>query len=267
MKILLTGARGNLGSSLQRQGGSHHQFFSIDREDWTGLERKVDQADLILHAASDLVTPFAKDPEKVIDSNVLTTVRLLKAWEKNPSARFVFISSCAVYGRSEITREDVEPTPLSINGISKLLNEKMIGEFAPSIKGEAQIFRIFNTFGGSDQFSIIHHLSKSVENRKPFTLFNNGVSQRDFIHVDDVASIVLKLIEKPVAHKVLNIGSGEAVKIKDIVEEFRKKNPKLETVNAAREEAEYSRADISRLQSLLPDFRFRSVLDFLRTSF
>jgi UDP-glucose 4-epimerase len=182
--------------------------------------------------------------------------------EKKP--RFIFISSCAVYGHSEITKEDVQPAPISLNGIAKLWNERLIAEYCGHHGIDYTIVRAFNTFGGRDRFSIIHRLLQSLESKTPFVLYNKGLSQRDFVHVDDVAAIILKLVQKPTREKILNLGSGEAVKIKDIVNEFRRLHPQLEVVHQIRDEAEYSRANISRLREVVPDYEFRGVLDFIR---
>ncbi len=263
MRILLTGANGNLAQAIQRLGKAH-EFAPVTRSNWNEIATKLREGDVIIHAASDLKTSAARDPEKLMQSNLMSTVELLKAVDKTKPARFVFISSCAVYGHGEITREDIQPAPISLNGVTKLLNEKLVAEFCEFRKIDYNILRVFNTFGGNDQFSIIHRLNQASEGKSPFMLYNNGLSQRDFIFVEDAAAIVLKLLEKNPAQRILNVGSGEATKIRDIVTEFQKKHPKFEVVSSKREEAEYSRADITRLRELFPSYQFRSVLDFVR---
>ncbi len=263
MKIVITGAKGNLGTTLKRLG-STHDWISIDQGDWNSLDRDLKNANVVIHTASDLLTPAWKDPQGVMDSNLMTTVRLLQSLQNSPQCRLVFTSSCAVYGRSEVTREDVEPAPISTNGVTKLLNEALIREFCTYHGITFQIFRLFNTYGGNDRFSIVHRLQESLDAKRPFTLNNDGISQRDFLHVEDAAQVILKLIEMPVHYPVMNIGSGEATRIRDIVTEFRKGHPKLEIATSSRPEAEYSRADIQRLREFLPSYSFRSVLDFVR---
>lgn len=258
-RILLTGAQGNLGLALQRLA-PYHDWIKIGRTNWPP-HGPVD-CKTAIHAASDLLTPVWRDPSGVIESNLNSTVKSLKLIP--PSARMVFISSCAVYGQSEVTREDSASTPISINGISKLLNEAIVREYCVHHGIEFQIFRIFNTFGGNDRFSIISHIRNAIKTGLPFKMYNQGISQRDFIHVEDAASAILELIEIPVVYQILNIGSGEATRIRDIVDQFRIKHPSLEISNASRIETEYSRAEITRLKQILPGFNARSVLDFIR---
>jgi nucleoside-diphosphate-sugar epimerase len=263
MKVLLTGPRGNLGRALQRLG-PELQWVPLDRADWPQLALLGGDAEVIVHAASDLFASVTGDPLALIESNLSTTARLLAWLKDHKQKRLVFISSCAVYGRSENTSEDSDPAPLSINGTIKLLNEQMIQKFGLETGLDYQIFRLFNTFGGTDRFSIVSHLQRAVVEKRPFTMLNGGISQRDFMHVDDAAGLVLRFLKSPPEPKVLNLGTGEATKIADIVAEFTRKHPQLEIRAGQRPEAEFSRANVSRLRALVPQYRFRKVLDFIR---
>jgi UDP-glucose 4-epimerase len=267
MRIILTGASGNLGQAIQKAGTKDHQFVPIGRDGWTNVGREIDSADVVIHAASDLRTAVSKDPQALLNSNLMTTVELLQALRGKKAKRLLFISSCAVYGHSEITKEDIPPAPISFNGISKLLNERLIAEYCDANGIHYNILRVFNTFGGHDKFSIIHRLNHSLSKGLPFVLYNDGLSQRDFIHVDDIAAIIMGILPKNISDKVLNVGSGEAVKIRDIVTEFRRLHPELDVVHGIREEAEYSRGNITRLREYFPAYRFQSVLDFIRSGF
>lgn len=257
--LILTGARGNLGTALQTLG-KNHIWIGINRAEWKKLPKSG--IDVVIHAASDLLTPVWKAPSSLIDSNLMSTVRLLENFPRG--ARLVFISSCAVYGRGEVTKEETDPTPISMNGITKYLNEVMIRDYCKQHQIDYQILRVFNTFGGNDRFSIVNQLQRALEAGRPFTLFNDGISQRDYIHVDDVARIVSTLVEKPIQFRTMNIGSGEATRTRDIVDAFRKKHPSLEVASSVREEAEYSRADISKLNETLPGLSFQPILDYIR---
>ena len=263
MKILLTGPRGNLGQALM-QLGTTHEWLTLDRTNWSDLAAHIGAVDFVIHAASDLLTPIAQHPIAVMDSNIMTTARLLEAWPQKSRARLLFTSSCAVYGRSHLTSEDVDSAPISINGLSKLINEKMIQEFCLSRDIEFQIVRTFNIYGGSDHFSILAHLKRAITESRAFTIYNEGVSQRDFVHVHDVATLILQLLQLPVRYNLLNLGSGETTRIADIVGQVHRKYPDLKVMKAQRLETEYSRAEISRLRELFPNYKFRDLLDFIR---
>lgn len=264
MKILLTGDRGNLGAALQREG-AQHQWIGLGRDQWGELPSLLTRANVVIHAASDLVTPVGADPRRVMDSNLNSTIWLLEELARHPVDRLIFISSCAVYGRNEITQEEVAPTPISINGITKLLNEEIIKEFCRAHRLPYQILRVFNTFGGNDKFSMLSRLTRAVEGGGSFTMLNKGVSQRDFIHVDDIAQVVLAVLAVPPREKIINIGTGEATRIRDVVAAFKEKYPAINVIDGGEApEIEYSRADTTKLRRILPDYEFRDVLDFIK---
>lgn len=263
MKILLTGANGNLGTSL-RKTGSEFSWIPLNREHWPELNRSFSSGvDAVVHAASDLTSNPAIAPLSVLESNLMTTGHLLEACREHKVKRFIFISSCAVYGRMQETSEDRGVAPLSFNGMVKAVNEKLVGDFCKQNRMKAEIYRVFNMFGGQDRFSILSHIKRSLAEQKPFLLNNGGVSQRDFIHVDDVSQILCQLIRKSPDSSCVNIGSGRTTRIGDIVAIVKKRRPELKIENANREEAEYSRADIGRLNRNIGEFKFRDVLKFV----
>jgi UDP-glucose 4-epimerase len=250
MKILLTGAKGNFGREFIKQ--ADFEIIQLGRGDWDDLDDKLSQnIDVVVHAASDLHSKAAISPVRLVDSNFATTATLLEGVQKNHIPRFIFLSSCAVYGEDMRTNEDHQCGPVSFNGISKLLNEKLITEFCAEHGIKCEIFRIFNMYGGQDHFSIISHLERALEASVPFTLNNRGIAQRDFIHVSDVASVVMKLLKKNIPYTHLNIGTGVATKISILVELIIKQCPDLTIRHAQTKEAEYSRADITRLREFI----------------
>lgn len=267
MRILFTGANGNFGREFIKQ--SDHEVIPIIRDSWGKIQEHLKNVDIVIHAASDLRSKVSENPTHLIESNIMTTTRLLEAVAENEIEKFIFISSCAVYGESMRTPETGPCNATSINGIGKLLNEKIISEFCHHNKVDYNILRVFNMYGGNDNFSILSHLRRSIENNKPFILNNNGIAQRDFIHVADVVKIVLIILSKQVPYTHLNIGTGLSTRISSLVDIIKKRFPELLINNAEVDEAEYSRADIRRLKSIegLSDYKFMSIKKFLKNNF
>jgi UDP-glucose 4-epimerase len=264
MKILLTGHKGNLGTSL-RERGPLIEWCGIGRENWQDLRKNLQGVTTVLHTASDVLVSPRDFPLDFIRNNIALTAELLEAMRDNNVKKLFFTSSCAVYGDSQITKEIAHPTPLTLNGISKYLNEKMIEEFCVKNGIEFVIFRLFNIFGGKDRFSIVSRLQNACQKNLPFTLFNEGLSQRDFVHVNDAADLILRVIELgKTSPKVLNIGSGQPVKIAELAKTVQNRFPKLKIEFAHREEAEYSRAQTDLLRQTIGNFSTISVLDFLK---
>ena len=178
----------------------------------------------------------------------MSTATLLESARRHRVNRLVFMSSCAVYGEDMRTGEDSLCCPITINGITKHLNEKLVAQFCESNGIEYQILRVFNTYGGRDRFSIFSKLKNALTNGSVFTLNNEGRMQRDFIHVRDVAAIVLNLATLGIKYTHMNIGTGVATKISKLVEMVAAKFPELLIQPGHAREAEYSRADTTRLR-------------------
>ena len=221
----------------------------------------------MLHTAWDLHTPVTQRPEVVIDANVMTTTRLLEACREVGVKKFALISTCAVYGESTDTAEDVQCCPVTINGITKLLNERIVQAFCADAGIECQIYRVFNMFGGADRFSILSHLRDALDRGVPFRLNNGGVAQRDFIHVDDVARIVMTLLPMSLPQELMNVGTGRATHISDIVSAVQRHHPELRIERTAVREVDYSCADIGRLSSTVGESDFIDVMDFVERAF
>jgi UDP-glucose 4-epimerase len=223
--------------------------------------------DAVLHAAWDLHTPVTLDAAAVMDANVQSTARLLDLARTYGVARFGLISTCAVYGDSEETAEHVPARPVSINGITKLLNERLVEEFGTVHGIEVQVYRLFNVYGGVDRFSIVSHLRRALERDAPFVLNNRGQAVRDFVHVDDVARILRTLIGMRLPYSHVNVGTGHGTTIADVVGAVRRVRPELRIVERSVAEAPYSRADTTRLTVLLGEQRFVDVMEYVERAF
>jgi UDP-glucose 4-epimerase len=240
----------------------------VGRDDWTRLPELLGSGiDAVLHAAWDLKTPITERPAAVVDANLVTTMRLLEACRAHGVAKFALVSTCAVYGEATDSAEDAPCCPVTINGLTKLLNERIVQAFCADFGIECQIYRVFNMYGGKDRFSILHHLRVALERQTPFPLNNGGVAQRDFIHVTDVARIVMSLLSMDLPAVHMNVGTGLATRIADIVDVVQRLHPELKIERRSVQEAEYSRADISRLSTTLKQLAFIDVMQFVEASF
>ena len=141
-----------------------------------------------------------------------------------------------------------------------------MAEFCSANGIEYQILRVFNSYGGDDRFSIFSKLKRALQTGSPFVLNNDGRMQSDFIHVADVASVVLNLSATLISHTHLNIGTGVATKISTLVDKVAEQFPQLVIQRGLTREAEYSRADITRLREFWTG-DFIRVEDYLRNDF
>jgi nucleoside-diphosphate-sugar epimerase len=240
----------------------------VGREDWSRVPELLESGiDAVLHAAWDLKTPVTQSPTAVFDANLMTTLRLLEACRAQGVAKFGLVSTCAVYGDGMNTAEDAPCRPVTVNGITKLLNERIVEAFCVDAGIDCQIYRVFNMFGGDDRFSILSHLRSALDLDATFVLNNGGVAQRDFIHVADVARIVLTLLPMNLPDVHMNVGTGRVTRVSDVVAAVRHLHPELKIEQGSVREAEYSRADTRRLFSTVDESHFFDIMDFVQTGF
>lgn len=259
ISCLLTGANGNLGTAIQRAGV--FDLTCVTRESWPEISKNLTKSyDLVIHAAGALKIRPGQAPTAFIDSNVRALAEVLEWLGSRQKPRVFLVSSGAVYGNAISTLESSATSPVSVNGIVKLLSEKLLQAFCEEKGMEFVSFRVFNIFGGNDQFSVLHHLRQAAILDIPFVMNNHGRAYRDFVHVDDVAAVFAELAAIDNLPKFLNIGTGVATRISDVVDAFAPYVPSLKIEHRNCFEAEYSRADISTLQEFFTS-TFLSVLD------
>lgn len=159
------------------------------------------------------------DPSCAIDDNLtrhinVSSTRLLKeAVKAFGIQRFIFASSCSVYGMTKhIATEESRVHPLSLYAQTKLDSEKELlrdtfDNFHPTI------LRFATVFGHSQRMRfdlIINQLTAQAFEKGSMTLYG-GQQIRPFIHVRDVARAVLLTLESPlstVSRRIFNVGDS-----------------------------------------------------------
>lgn len=263
MKIILTGADGNLGRRLQENAG--FEILPVSRGNWQCIQEiSADEYQGVIHCAFDLKNDINNFPDTVLESNIVATGKVLRLCKEKQIPRLIFISSCSVYGDSSNSAEDKPCIPVSMNGFTKLFNEELIKSFCDANAIDYLILRVFNSYGGDDKFSVVQKLIACAKQHRPFTLVNEGVSERDFIHVNDVAKIICTLAGMSIRNETINIGTGKSVRIVDVLGAVEEKFGKIPLVEQQKPgEAVYSRANVSKLKKLIT-LQTVDLYDFIR---
>lgn len=198
-------------------------------------------------------------------NSILTTSKVLDFIKNNQIKvnKIIYTSSSSVYGNNILCNENDELKPMNLHASLKVANEKLVEKFCIENSIDYTIARIFNMYGGDDNFSIISKIIKAYKNNEELNIVNNGNAIRDFIHIEDVVDIYSKILDKKDI-KILNIGSGNGSSIKNILDFLNNHNIKIKTKNIQREELKISTADISKLKELLKKDTFFGVEDYLK---
>ena len=114
---------------------------------------------------------------------------------------FIYASSSSVYGGNEKLpfKEDAEVAhPVSLYAATKRSNE-LIAHTYSHLYGlpctGLRFFTVYGPWGRPDMALFL--FTKSILNREPIKIFNNGKMQRDFTYIDDIIESIIRLIKKP----------------------------------------------------------------------
>jgi UDP-glucose 4-epimerase len=196
--------------------------------------------DVVMHfAAYAYVGESVEKPLEYYHNNVATTISVLEAMRDVGVNRFVFSSTCAVYGDPEkipIT-EDEKKAPVSPYGRSKWMVEQILQDHGVANRQFAfSALRYFNASGcamdgtlGEDhdpETHLIPVILQAIMGKRPaLELYGtdyptpDGTNIRDYIHVDDLAEAHVRAMEKlrPGQPIICNLGTGNGFSNRQII--------------------------------------------------
>jgi nucleoside-diphosphate-sugar epimerase len=222
-----TGEKKNL---AQHQNKKAFQFIEGDIRNFDLVKKTVKGADAVIHEAALVsVTRSVENPLLSNEVNVTGTVNLLKACVDAHVKRFIYASSCAVYGDTETlpNHENLTPKPLSPYAADKLAAENYAKVFHDVYGLETVSLRYFNVYGPRQKYGpysgvISIFINLLLENKPPI-IYGDGKQTRDFINVKDVVEAnMLALSKRKTVGEVFNISTGEATTINKLTETIQK---------------------------------------------
>ena len=260
MTVLVVGGAGYIGSHAARVLRKHgydviiydnlstgHRFLAkgfdllvgdiADGEKLSGVMRRVNA---VMHfAAHAYVGESVQNPRKYFRNNVEAALSLLNTAIDAEVRKFVFSSTCAVYGvpaKVPIT-EDMPRQPVSPYGTSKLFFEHALEAYDRAYGLRFASLRYFNAAGADESGEIgeLHDpethliplaLGATEDSGPELQIFGSdyptpdGTCIRDYIHVNDLAEahvLSLKKLEDGGASFALNLGTGQGHSVHEVV--------------------------------------------------
>jgi UDP-glucose 4-epimerase len=163
-------------------------------------------------------------PAETLDVNVEGTRRVLESCRTGSVEQVVFASSAAVYAPVDVPCiEDATPLgPVEIYGESKVAGEAIVRAFHQDTGMPTTILRLFNAVGRRETNPhVVPHIFESLQDSDVIPL-GNIAPRRDYIDTRDVADAIVDVLKHPGGCQVLNVGSGVAHSVSDIVESLRR---------------------------------------------
>jgi nucleoside-diphosphate-sugar epimerase len=215
------GALGNL--SLDVLQKVELQFGSV--LDPEALRRSMQGADCLFHLAALVSIPYSyAHPREVLEVNAVGTVNALLAAREAGAKRVIVMSSSEVYGTARHIPID-EDHPLQAQSpyaASKIAAEKFGESFSLSYGLPVTIVRPFNTFGPRQSSrAVIPTIIAQALFAESIKLGTTNTT-RDFTYVEDMVKGLVAVAENgQVDHDVINLGSGSAMSVAQVVERVK----------------------------------------------
>ena len=178
--------------------------------------------------------------------------------------KILYTSSSSVYGSINNKIKVLDQNNRYIYSSTKLSCEMLLKNFSNRSKVDLDICRVFNLYGRNENFSIISKLKSVLKNKnEKITIYNNGNSVRDFIHVNDVSKIYKKLLLKK-GSEIIDIGSGKGLRIIDLINDLKIPKKKIIFKKNFTSEITNSIADLKKLSDNIQSLKFRNIENFFK---
>ena len=234
---------------LEKLSGKKIPFYQGDVRDKEILHKIFLEHSIsaVMHFAGlKSVAESVKDPMLYFDNNVGGTITLLEVMQEQGVYQFIFSSSATVYGVPQyLPYDEAHPThPINPYGQTKLQVEEILKDLAASdARWAIACLRYFNPVGAHPSFligelpndqpnNLMPFMMQVASKQRPFlTVFGNdydtadGTGERDYIHVMDLAEgheKALSLIQKTPGLHIINLGTGKANSVLELVKTFEK---------------------------------------------
>lgn len=287
MRVLVTGHHGYIGSAVVPVlFDAGHDVVGLDTFLYRGcdlladgheapaLDRDVRDVtpldlagfDAVVHLAALSNDPLGDlDPDWTRDVNELGTLGLARAAKEAGAGRFLFASSCSMYGASEdeLVTEEAPLSPLTPYAESKVRAEEGLrpladGSFSPVY------MRAATAYGVSPRHRmdvVLNNLVGWAYTTGRVRILSDGSPWRPLVHVEDIARTVRALLEAPreaVHDEAFNVGAeGENHQVRDLAETVRETVPgsTVEYAGTSDPDPRSYRVDFGKLARALPDLR------------
>ncbi|MCP3934103.1 MAG: NAD(P)-dependent oxidoreductase [Actinomycetia bacterium] len=251
-------------------------IVELDLRDAKGTAVAVGEigARSVIHLAAHHFIPFCKaHPADTIDVNVGGTQHLLDALVPVAPERVLFASTADVYAAAPFPHVETDPTePDNIYGMSKLMGERLMqfhSERAP--KTDVVNVRFFNAVGpGETNPHLVPDILDHVRAGDELPLGNTD-TRRDYVHTEDMAEALARLLGGPDGSFTVNLGTGVSWDATDIVHFMAQLLDRTLVINTdpakvRRSDRQNLQASARRLEMLLPGFRTKSLRETLAST-
>jgi nucleoside-diphosphate-sugar epimerase len=256
--VLVTGGAGGIGSTLclkLRNSGSYHYVVAYDNLSNGYVENlKHDDSDeyfcifenrdirstqvlkdvinkyninVIIHLAALTSLPYCEsNAAECIDVNVAGTASVLEA-AREKGVRVIVASTSAIYENNDHDqapyKENIPVNPRLLYPLSKKLMEEVVKSYQINYNLPVTTLRFFNVFGPRQDIHrpsppLVNYIVREYKHGRSMNFYSDGAQLRDYIHVDDVVSLIELCIENETSiGEIYNLSTGTVTSVNDII--------------------------------------------------
>jgi nucleoside-diphosphate-sugar epimerase len=222
--------------------------------------------DAIIHLAALSNDPLSDfKPEITYEINHRASVNLAKLAKKVGVQRFLFSSSCSVYGESniDIITEKDKPNPITPYAESKLFVERDVSKLADSTFSPT-FMRSATAFGVSPKLRfdlVLNNLVAWAYTSGAVLLKSDGLAWRPIVHIEDISRAFIAALDAPrelVYNQTFNVGlTEENYQIRELANIVKETVPdsKVEYAKDSGPDKRSYKVDFSKIAKVLPKFK------------
>lgn len=287
--ILLTGNTGYIGTVMTRYLKTSYRIVGLDNDLFKNniffplrpcerphkqitkdvrhvQEGDLDGIDAVIHLAGLSNDPLGEINPKLTDEiNCAATLRLAEIAKRKGVERFIFSSSCSIYG---ISKEDSSVGENgSVNPLTAYAKAKVDAESALMTLADDNFHPVFmrnaTVYGLSPKLRldlVVNNLAAWAYLTGEITIMSDGTPWRPIIHIQDLCNAFKAVLDAPIEYidcQSFNVGlDDENYQVRDIAYKIQKFLPsaKVKILNNTGSDERSYRVDFSKIKKTLPSF-------------
>jgi UDP-glucose 4-epimerase len=230
--------------------------------------KKEQDVDGIFHLGIPSSTSLYRNDRTLVGKAISEFIDIME-YAKESRIKVVYASSSSIYNGNKIPyKEDMPVLVTDFYTETRYSMERLAKLYWDFYKVRSIGLRMFSVYGENERSkgnfaNLVSQIVWAKESGKRFDVYNNGEAMRDFTHVSDVVEAFVKAMNSDLDNEVLNIGTGKAYTINQIIGAVGLKNHRY-VGNPLKNYVDKTLADTRKAEKVLGFKSTIDVMDYLK---